>query len=320
MFEESNTMNIQKQSSKITMAKGVQKMSIQNQSNRTTIRNLVIFTFIVLAIGWIGWGLDLLMGTPLSSEGLGILLWIASPLVLSLLLRTFAGDGWKDFGIKPNFKGNVGWYVVALLVYPLATAFILIIGRGFGLITFPNPSLSALVMVFHAFALAFLRDIIKNFFEEVAWRGYLAPKVYSLGLNDFVGHLIVGFIWGAWHIPYYLYYLDRAVLQDFTTLDLAMYIPLAILVGISWAFVYGELYLLTNSIWPAVLMHTVEDALLFTLVLDRHIQILPGTDWLISPMNGLICVAFFLMISVGLRYLRIRKIQPLDKAPLVVPV
>jgi hypothetical protein len=294
-------------------------MNTQNQSNSITIRNLVIFTTIVLAIGWIGRGLDVLMDNP-SSEGLGILLWIASPLVVSLLLRTFAGDGWKDFGIKPNFKGNVSWYIVALLVYPVTTACILIIGRGFGLITFHNPSLGALGLFFLAFALALLPKIIKNFFEEAAWRGYLAPKVYSLGLNDYVGHLIVGFVWGAWHIPYYLFYLDRAVLQDFTTLNLAMYIPLTIVVMISWAFVYGELRLLTNSIWPAVLMHAVEDALLFTLVIDRHIHILPGADWLISPMNGLINVVFFLAIGVGLRQLRIRKIQLLDKSPLVAPV
>jgi len=287
--------------------------------NRTTIRNLVVFITIVLAIGWIGRGLDLLMGNP-SSEGLGILLWIGTPLVASSLLRAFAGDGWKDFGIKPNFKGNAAWYVVALLVYPVTTACILIIGSGFGLITFPNPSLGALGLFFLAFALALLPKFIKNFFEEAAWRGYLAPKVYSLGLNDYVGHLIVGFVWGAWHIPYYLFYLDRALLQDFTTLNVATYIPLAIVVMISWAFVYGELRLLTNSIWPAVLMHAVEDALLFTLVIDGHIQILPRMDWLISPMNGLISVVLFLAIGVGLRQLRIRKIQLKDKAPLVAPV
>lgn len=294
-------------------------MNIQTQSNRTTIRNLVIFTIIVLAIGWIGRGLDVLMDNP-SSEGLGILLWIITPLAASLLLRAFAGDGWKDFGLKPNFKGNASWYVVALLVYPVSTACILIIGSGFGLITFPNSSLSTLGLVFQAFALGILPHFIKNIFEEAAWRGYLAPKVYSLGLNDYVGHLIVGFVWGAWHIPYYLFYLDRAVLQDFTTLNLATYIPLAIVVAISWAFVYGEIRLLTNSIWPAALMHAVEDALLFPLFIDRHIHILPGTDWLISPMNGLINVAFFLAIGIGLRQLRTRKIQLLDKAPLVAPV
>jgi membrane protease YdiL (CAAX protease family) len=294
-------------------------MNIQNQSNRTTIRNLVIFTTIVLGIGWVGRGLDLMMGNP-STEGLGILLWIGTPLVASSLLRAFAGDGWKDFGIKPNFKGNVSWHFVAILVYPITAACILIVGSGFGLITFPNPSLGALGLFFLAFALALLPNIIKNFFEEAAWRGYLAPKVYSLGLNDYVGHLIVGFVWGAWHIPYYLFYLDRAVLQDFTTLNMATYIPLAIVVAISWAFVYGEIRLLTNSIWPAVLMHAVEDAFLFPLFIDHHIQILPGTDWLISPMNGLISVIFFFAIGIGLRQSRKRKSRFLKDAPLVAPV
>ena len=294
------------------------RMTIQNQSNRTTIRNLVIFTTIVLAIGWIGRGLDVLMDNP-SSEGLGILLWIASPLVVSLLLRAFAGDGWKDFGVKPNLRGNLRWYVVALLVYPVTTACILIIGRGIGLITFPNPSFSTLGLVGLAFASGIPLLFIKNIFEEAAWRGYLAPKVYSLRLNDFVGHLIVGLVWGAWHIPYYLFFLDQP-LQDFTTLNLATFIPLSIVVMISWAMVYGELILLTKSIWPAVLMHAVEDALLIQLFTGRHIQILPGADWLISPMSGLISVVFFMAIGIGLRQSRIRKIQLLDKTPLVAPV
>ena len=98
------------------------------------------------------------------------------------------------------------------------------------------------------------------------------------------------------------------------------YIPLAIIVAISWAFVYGENRLLTNSIWPAVLMCAVEDALLFTLAIDRHIEILPGKDWLISAMNWLISVVFFLAIGVGVRQLRQRKSQFLGGAPLVAPV
>jgi hypothetical protein len=102
-------------------------------------------------------------------------------------------------------------------------------------------------------------------------------------------------------------------------MNLATYIPLAIVVAISWAFVYGELRLLTNSIWPAVLMHAVEDALLFTLVIDGHIHILPGTDWLISPMNGLISVVLFIAIGIGLRQLRIRRGQFPDKVTLAAP-
>ena len=281
-------------------------MNIQNQNNRTTYRNLTIFIVVVLAIGWIGRGLDIVISNP-DSGSFGMLLWLITPIIISLLLRAFAGDGWKDFGIKPNFKGNAAWYVIALLVYPVLTALVLIIGSSLGLITFPNFSLNALGLILQAFALGLLPQFIKNIFEEAAWRGYLAPKVYSLRLNDFVGHLIVGLVWGVWHIPYYLFFLGRAVLPNFTTLDLAAFIPLAIVVMISWAMVYGEIRLLTNSIWPAVLMHMVEDAFLNQLFTEHHIQIIPGTDWLVSPMNGLISIFFFIALGVGLRQLRKRK-------------
>jgi membrane protease YdiL (CAAX protease family) len=221
-----------------------------------------------------------------------------------LLLRASAGDGWRDFGIKPNFKRNAAWYVIALLVFPVLTALVLIIGGGLGLIAFPDLSLSALGLILQVFALGLLPQFIKNIFEEAAWRGYLAPKTSSLRLNDYVGHMIVGFVWGAWHIPYYLYFLGRAPLQDFTTLDLAVFIPLTIVVMISWSMVYGEIRLATHSIWPAVLMHVVEDAFLNQLFTEHHIQIVPGTDWLVSPVNGLISIFFFVALGVGLRQLR----------------
>jgi membrane protease YdiL (CAAX protease family) len=164
-----------------------------------------------------------------------------------------------------------------------------------------------------AFALGLFPNFIKNIFEETAWRGYLAPKVYSLGLNGYAGHLIVGIVWGAWHIPYYLFFLDRAFLREFTTLSLMAFVPLVILVIISWAIVYGEILLLTNSIWPAVLMHAVEDAFLMPLFVNHHILIQPGKDWLISPMSGVINIIFFLIIGVGLHQLRKRKIQFSEK-------
>lgn len=288
-------------------------MNMQDQRNGRAIRNLAIFVILVLASGWLGRGLDTLMGNP-SAESLGMLLWIITPLGVTLLLRTFGGDGWKDFGIKPNFKGNGMWYMVAILVYPLLTAMVLIIGGSLGLITFPNFSLNTLGLLLQTFALGLLPQFIKNIFEEAPWRGYLAPKVYSLGLNDFVGHAIVGLVWGAWHIPYYLFFLDRAILSNFTTLDVAVYIPLAIGVMVSWAIVYGEIRLLTNSFWPAVLMHMVEDAFLIQLFTGNHIQITPGTDWLVSPMNGLLMSVFFIACGVGLRQVRRRKLSVASKS------
>jgi membrane protease YdiL (CAAX protease family) len=246
------------------------------------------------------------MGNP-SSESLGMLLWLVIPVIITLLLRTFGGDGWKDFGIKPNFKGNIKWYLVALLVYPVLTTLVLLIGRCIGMITFPNFSITSLGLILQTFALGMLPQFIKNIFEEAAWRGHLAPKIYSLPINKYIGHLIVGFIWGAWHIPYYLFFLDHSVLSQFTTLSLAAFIPLSILVMIAWGMVFGEIRLLTNSIWPAVLMHMVEDAFLNQLFLDNHIQILPGKDWLISPVNGLIGILLFAGLGIWLSKIRKKK-------------
>ena len=287
-------------------------MSTQNQSDKKTVRNLAIFTALVLASGWIGWGVDQLMGNP-SGESLGMLLWIITPLVVSLLLRTFGGDGWKDFGIRPNFKGNWIWYLVSILVFPVVTALVLMIGSALGWIRFPNLSLNTPGLILQAFALGLLPQFIKNIFEEAPWRGYLAPKIHSLPINDFAGHTIVGLVWGAWHIPYYLFFLDRAVLASFTTLPVAVYIALAIWIMVSWSFVYGEIRLLTNSFWPAVLMHTVEDAFLVLIIVENYIRIAPGTDWLISPMNGLLMSLFFIAIGVGLNRFRKRKMSAATK-------
>ena len=288
-----------------------------DRSHRTTIRNLVIFTAVVLAIGWIGRWLDVLMGNP-DSEGLGILLCLVAPTGIALLLRAFASVGWSDFGIKPNLRGNAVWYLVALLIYPMLTALVLAIGGSLSLIAFPGLSFGTVGLILQTFALGVLPQFVKNIFEEAAWRGYLAPKVYSLGLNDYVGHVLVGLVWGAWHIPYYLFFLDRATLQDVTTLTVAAFIPVAIVVMIAWAIVYGEIRLLTGSIWPAVLMHMVEDAFLNQLFTEKHISIVPGTDWLVSPLNGLVSIFLFVAVGVGLnRYRKTRQqVRPAQSARL----
>jgi membrane protease YdiL (CAAX protease family) len=283
------------------------RMKIQNIiSKRTAVRNLSIFTIVVLASGWIGHALDIQIGNT-GTETLGMGLWLVTPFLFSLLLRVFAGDGWKDFGIKPNLKGNLVWYTIAILIYPVMTALALLIGGGSGLIKFPNFSPGALGLILQAFTAGLLPMLIKNLFEEGAWRGYLAPKIYSLGLNAYAGHILVGLIWGAWHIPYYLFFLDRAYLGEFTTLSVAAYIPLTMLVYISWAMVFGEIRLLTNSLWPALIMHAVEDALLLQIFELKIIQITPGADWLISPMNGFISILFFIAVGIALRQWRNRK-------------
>lgn len=275
---------------------------------RRSIRNLAIFTVVVLSIGFVGWAID--PGTAPADESLGILLWILAPTVVALLLRAFGGDGWSDFGIRPRFRSNGFGYGVSLAIYPLLTLVILLLGAAFGLITFPALSAASLVVITKAFAVDAGPQFVKNIFEEAAWRGYLAPRLHALGLGDYTVHILVGLIWGAWHIPYYLFFLDTQLLSAFTTLPLGVFIAHAILVMVAWAFVYGELYLITRSIWPAVLMHMVEDAFLNQLFIDGHVRIAPGTDWLISPVNGMLGVVLWLGVGVALNRWRNSRSAP----------
>ena len=273
---------------------------MKDQIKKTTIRNLIIFTIIVISSGWLGRGLDLLMGNP-SKDSLGMLLWLVLPLVASLLLRAFAGDGWKDIGIKPSLKKNVTWYIIAIFIFPVVTTTSLFIGKSLGWITFSNFNLS---LFLQAFVGALLPNFLKNIPEEFVWRGYLAPKVISLKLNDFAIYGIVGLVWGAWHIPYYLFFLDRTAFQSVTMLSLLVFIPLSIVVMISWSVVFVELRLLTNSVWPAVLMHMIEDAFVNPLFTDGFIQIIQGRNLMISPIYGIISITFYTAIGLGLRKLR----------------
>lgn len=279
-------------------------MDTQSQSNKHIVRNLAIFTFLVITLGWIGRWLDSLVGsTP--SQGIGMLIWIIAPLGVSFLLRAFAGDGWKDLGIRPAIKGNILWYIISILVYPICFTLILVIGLAFDVVSLPDFSS---VLFVQAFAFILVQQATKNIFEEFAWRGYLAPKMYKLRLNVFVAHIVVGLIWGAWHLPYL-----RAI-SPHTTESLATLIPRFLAGAIAVSIVYGEIRILTNSVWPAVLMHTVGGAFVGVLLLKELIKMKDGMEFLFSPaIEGVLSIVLFTLIGIGLYLLRRKRMAATQK-------
>jgi len=287
-------------------------MKSNDVKRRITVRNLTIFTIVVLLSGWIGHALNVLMDTS-PEESLGMLLWLVAPLLATLCLRAFAGDGWYDTGIKPLFRGNVKWYVVSLLVFPVLTVLAIFIGRFFGWITFSGFNVS---LFLQTFALLLMPNFLKNIPEEFVWRGYLTPKLASLKINDFSLYLIVGLIWGLWHIPYYLYFLDSEIIKGYTSLSLGVFIPLSFVVMIAWTIVFVEIWFLTRSVWPAVLMHMVEDAFINPLVLDSSFQIAGGKDLLIHPAVGIISIMLYTVVGLSLRRIRLKtQAQQKSKKP-----
>lgn len=245
-----------------------------------TLKHVIIFSIIALSCGWIGRLVDLQVGTD-ENGSLGQLIWIVSPLFTMVIMRSWMGDGWKDFDFNPRFKGNLFLYIFSILFYPIMTVVIVGMGRGLGW-TEISPSSSTYLA---AFGMALLPGFIKNIFEEFAWRGYLAPKLFMLGINRFLVHITVGLVWGAWHFPYLFLFLD-------TTESMITYIPRMMIGVIAMAILYGEILLMTRSVWPAVVMHTMGNAFIDTLILKKFILVHESFSFIAMPSpEGILTIA-----------------------------
>ncbi len=273
-----------------------------NQIKRRNIRNIIIFVFVALTSGWLGVIVDRFVESSSESESPGMGIWLVLPLLTVIALRCFAGDGWKDLRIRPRFKGNTKWYVVALSIYPLVTAIVLVIGKVLGWIDFANFRTDVYLAGFVA---ALLPSFVKNIFEESVWRGYLTTKLLNEKIKDRWLYLIVGGIWGLWHLPYYLYFLPQADMYRILPVGRLAFALIAVVSMICWTVMFVELFRLTKSIWLVVLLHTIEDSLINHLVIDAHIAIASGKEFLISPVSGIVTSCLYLGVGLLLRRRRV---------------
>ncbi|MFC1936034.1 type II CAAX prenyl endopeptidase Rce1 family protein [Chloroflexota bacterium] len=266
---------------------------MNTQDKKRTKRNLIIFIVLVLGLAALAAVVEPLTvppGAEPGTSGLGQLVWIIAPLGVMLLLRIFGGDGWDDFGLRPNIKGNGFWWLVSILIFPVVITISVLIGALFG-------GLELDTNLFPVFAAALLPALIsamiKNIFEEFGWRGYLAPKMYSLDMNIWLSHAIVGLVWGAWHLPFVF------VFWPYLTPNMMWYfIPLFLVGTFSQSVVYGEIRLATTSVIPAWAMHTIGNTIGNALLLSGFFQLNPGWEPFVSPgAEGV--VSIFLMFAIG---------------------
>lgn len=271
------------------------------KANKRTLRNVMLFSFVAVVCGWVGVGVDKLLGQPSNLESLGALIFISSPILCMVLLRLFGGDGWKDLPLKPNFRRNARWYLFAIVVYPVVIGITLFVGKLFGWVDVSRFSIAAYFPVFIA---AFLPQCLKNIFEESVWRGYLTVKVEQLTQNEWLVYLVVALVWQVWHLPYYLILLDDAYLASFFPFGNVLFVVTSFVVIGVWTIMYTEIFFLSRSLLLVVLMHAMEDAL-NPLISEGFAVVSPDKALLVSPSFGLIPLLLYLVIGLWLR--RIRK-------------
>lgn len=282
--------------------------------NKST-RNLVIFTAVTLSAGFVGVGVDRLAPPPDPMQGLGALIWLAAPLVTGLLLRAFGGDGWADAGIRPNLKAGWPWYLAAVGIVPLVTLLTLLIGSLLGAVNLSGLATEGWGAFLSLAGVTFGGVMVKNIFEEFAWRGYLTPRFAARPLHPLVNATLTGFIWAGWHVPYYLYFLDKEVLTAHTSLSVPAFILLSFLLLPFHALAYGELRLLSGSVWPAWLMHNVANAISLSLVSGGFMVLQRSmTGVLLSPgTEGILASLLMGLVGFALYRYRLRGARPSEK-------
>ena len=268
---------------------------MKNSERKKTIWSIVIFSFLVMVLAFVS---PLLGGSP-SSPGPGFILWGIAPLLVAVLMRIVTRD-WSDAGLKPAIRKNGRWYILVIFACPVMVAVTLLFG---GMISASSISAFSaapyLKFVLPGIAVFFVFAI----FEEFGWRGYLVPKLASLGINVYLGYAITAVVWASWHLP-----IIRELSWVYSSEDLITFIPRFYLYTFAYSILWNEIRIITGSVWPAVLIHCLTNAIQHPLAAD-FLKIVPGMEYLVS-FNGLFMIAFAGLLGVAIHRWRVRKASP----------
>jgi membrane protease YdiL (CAAX protease family) len=244
-------------------------------------RSLLIYFFLAFLISWgailISVGFD---GFPVTEEQLPVLIvaMLLGPSGAALIAAWLSSgrEGVRDlFSRLLHWRVGARWYTVALLTAPLSTIVVLAFLSLFSP-DFPS-ALAASEDKFGLVMMWIVSGLMVGFFEELGWTGFAIPKM-GKSYGVFATGLIVGLLWGAWHL------LVNLESDTFTGA-----IPLALLFArlFTWLPAYRIL-----MVW--VYDHT-ESQLIVTLM---HISLVATTGIVDPVLSGQQLLIFLLAKAV----------------------
>lgn len=242
-----------------------------------------ILTFVISwGAGLIVLGPDEILGIRQPSHAqflFAILAGIAGPSVAGILLTGLIDGrtGLRDVRSR-LFKWRVGarWYAVALLTGPLLASMAL-----FTLSLTDSAFLPGLFMSDHKASLVLIGIAVglgAGFFEELGWTGFVVPRL-RLRHGILTTGLIVGFLWGVWHLPLF------SGRGSPSGMPLALYLSVLLFSFLPpFRVLMVWLYARTESLLLVIIMHAG----------------LSATSLILQPPTGVEAVAYDLVFATAL--------------------
>jgi membrane protease YdiL (CAAX protease family) len=219
---------------------------------------VILFVLLAYGLAWVWSGFWLLpyLGTLLTQsttptdmvEELGavaVLPTMLTPMIAALIMRIFVS--------KEGVKGSLGllrspkYYLAALIVPAVFVSAVVLIVQALGLGEFRWSE--ATWSVYLMLLVIALPVTLFTFGEEYGWRGYLLPKLLPLG--EIRASVLLGVIWGLWHLPLILAGLNYPGVNVWLAIIVFTFVTVALTFTYTWFYVASSGSVLVAAVFHA---------------------------------------------------------------------
>jgi uncharacterized protein len=186
-----------------------------------------------------------------------------------------------------QWRVGAGWYLLALLGYPLLYV-------GMGIITIGRTSLPTLLaqwsLLFTVYLPYLVGDLISTMGEEMGWVGYALPTMQQR-MAPLLSAVTLGVLWSLWHLPAFFVI---GALGPFSIVGFAFFIVFAAATRITWTWIFNKT---KGSVIIIALLHASSNGT--TIALIPRLPMIPPTATLL--FLGLTLVVFPVLILIFTR-------------------
>lgn len=185
-------------------------------------------------------------------------------LILGLMYFSDEKENIESFGLgfSKNIKTSIGCIVlfIILRLFPIILSALIFGGSEEVIDPLKNPE--TFITIFFL-PVSFPLQFIIFLGEEYGWRYFLQTSLQQR-LGKRIGVILVGFIWGIWHLPLNLFYYSPAS-PFYSVINYIIYC-------IGSAIFLGFVYMKTKDIWTVSIIHFLNNSLVSLLFSSKGVN------------------------------------------------